>query len=230
MKKMKFMTLGLCLSILVSCGTATQNGALIGSGAGVALGAVLGNLIGKDTKSTVIGGAIGAAVGTTAGVLIGKKMDKAKAAAQQVANAQVEGIEDKDGNTVAVKVTFDNGILFDLNKSVLKAAAQTSLTNFATNVLNVYTDADVAIQGYTDSSGNDNINLPLSQKRADAVKTFLLSKKVNATQIKSSQGYGSSNLVMNNDGTENKAASRRVEVLLYPSEAMLKEVNAQVTQ
>jgi outer membrane protein OmpA-like peptidoglycan-associated protein len=232
MKSIKLISFTLCVALVIAgCGmTNTAKGGMIGAGGGAALGAVIGQLIGKDTKSTVIGGAIGTAVGTTAGIIIGKKMDKAKAAAQAVENAKVEGVEDGNGNTVAVKVTFDSGILFDTNKYALKAVAQNSLTKFANNVLNVYTDADVAIQGYTDSTGNDNINLPLSQNRADAVKNFLLSKNVSPSQIKSSQGYGSSNLILNSNGTEDKAASRRVEVLLYPSQAMLNEANAQAAQ
>lgn len=232
MKKFKFLALGLCsLIILSGCGmNNTAKGGVIGGTSGAALGAIIGQLIGKSTKSAVIGGAIGSAVGAGAGVLIGRKMDKAKAAAQAVENAKVEGVADANGNTVAVKVTFDSGILFDTNKYALKANAQNSLTKFANNVLNVYTDADVAIQGYTDSSGNDNINLPLSQNRADAVKNFLLSKNVNPSQIKSSQGFGSSNLILASNGAEDKAASRRVEVLLYPSQAMLNEANAQSQQ
>ena len=232
MKRIKIFSLSMCVAlVLAGCQMSnTAKGGIIGGSGGAALGAVIGQLIGKNTQSTVIGGAIGAAVGTTAGVLIGKKMDKAKAAAQAVENAKVEGVEDNNGNTVAVKVTFDSGILFDTNKYVLKPVAQNSLTKFATNVLNVYTDADVAIQGYTDSTGNDGINLPLSQNRADAVKNFLLSKNVSPSQIKSSQGFGSSNLILTSSGAEDRTASRRVEVLLYPSQAMLNEANAQSTQ
>ena len=89
MKKIKFLSILLCFTMVLSgCGTSTQNGALIGAGGGAALGAVVGKIIGKK-NSTLIGAAVGTAVGTTAGVLIGKKMDKAKAAAAQVQNAEV---------------------------------------------------------------------------------------------------------------------------------------------
>ena len=108
MKKMKFMTLGMCLAVLVSCGTATQNGALIGTGAGAALGAIIGKIAGN----TAVGAAIGGAVGAGTGALIGKHMDKVKAQAQAVQNAQVESVTDANG-LQAVKVTFDSGILFN---------------------------------------------------------------------------------------------------------------------
>ena len=55
--------------------------------------------------------AVGAAVGTGAGAIIGKKMDKAKAQAEAVKNAQVQQVTDING-LPALKVTFDSGILF----------------------------------------------------------------------------------------------------------------------
>ena len=85
MTKMKFMALALsALLLLPGCGSATKNGMLIGGGSGAALGALVGGLISKKTGGTLVGAAIGTAVGTGAGYLIGKKMDKAKAAAEQV--------------------------------------------------------------------------------------------------------------------------------------------------
>lgn len=221
----------LCMSgliLLSSCGASnTTKGALIGGGGGAALGALAGRLIGGNAKGTAIGAAVGAAVGTTAGALIGKKMDKAKAAAAAAAaNANVETVTDANG-LEAVKVTFDNGILFATGKSALQVSAQTELKNFATKVLNVYTDCDVAIQGYASSDGSDATNLTLSQNRADGVKNFLVNScGVNASQIKEAKGYGETNLVTNADGTENRAASRRVEVYLYASEAMIKAAEA----
>ena len=210
----------------------TAKGGIFGSTGGAALGAAIGNLIGKNTKSTVIGAAIGTAVGTTAGVLIGKKMDKAKAAAEAVANAQVESVTDANG-LQAVKVTFDSGILFGTGSSTLQAAAKNSLTNFANNVLNVYTDCDVAIQGYTDNAGWKNStaeqsaakNQTLSLQRAQAVQNYLLGQNVSARQIKSVEGLGEANPVADNSTAAGKAQNRRVEVYLYASEAMINAAN-----
>ena len=124
MKKLKISTLLLCAAMMFSCGNNTGNGALIGAGGGALLGGIIGNIIGKDTKATAIGAAIGSAVGAGGGALIGKKMDKAKAAAQAIENAKVEGITDANGQTVAVKVTFESGILFGFNSSVLSDEAK----------------------------------------------------------------------------------------------------------
>ncbi len=126
------------------------------------------------------------------------------------ANAQVETVKDVNG-LEAVKVTFDNGILFQVGKSNLQSAAMTELRNFATKVLNVYTDCDVA----------------------NSVKTYLTNNcGVNASQIKSATGYGEdpNYLIYDANGKENQAASRRVEVYLYASQAMINAAEAGTLQ
>ena len=100
--KTKVISLLLCLGMIVACNN-TQKGAAIGAGGG----AVLGGIIGAIAGNTAIGAAVGGAVGAGAGAIIGKKMDKAKAEAQKVQNAQVETVTDANG-LQAVKVTFDS--------------------------------------------------------------------------------------------------------------------------
>ncbi len=225
MKGLKFMAVGMtALMLSTSCGTAMKNGMLIGGGGGAAVGALVGRLIGKNTTGTLIGAAAGAAVGTGVGALIGKKMDKAKAAAQQVQNAQVEMIKDANGLD-AIRVSFDNGILFQVGKYALQSGAQSSLKQFADKVLNVYTDCDVAVYGFASSDGDANKNMTLSVNRANAVSNYLKNScAVNSVQIRDTRGFGEdpNYLIMNSDGTENVNASRRVEVLLYASDAMIK--------
>ena len=206
----------------------TAKGGLRGGGGGAALGGILGQIIGKNTKSTAIGAAIGAAVGTTAGVLIGKKMDKAKAAAAAVQNAQVEGITDANGNTLGVKVTFDSGILFPSSSSTLQASAKNSLSDFA-NVLKQNTDADVAIKGYTDNQGwkgstaeqSIQKNETLSLQRAQSVQKYLTGQGVSGSQIKSVEGLGQADPVADNSTAAGRQQNRRVEVYLYPSQNMI---------
>ncbi|MBQ5982214.1 MAG: OmpA family protein [Prevotella sp.] len=223
MKKMKFLTLGMCLAVLVSCGSAMKNGALIGTGGGALLGAVIGKIAGN----TAVGAAIGGAVGAGAGALIGKHMDKVKAQAQAVQNAKVEQVTDANGLS-AVKVSFDSGILFPTSSSTLQQSAKNSLTQFA-NVLKQNTDADIAIQGYTDNQGwkgstaeqSAAKNQQLSLQRAQSVMNFLTAQGVNVSQIKSCDGYGESNPVADNSTAAGKAQNRRVEVYLYASQAMI---------
>ena len=241
MKSVKGIIGVLSVALLVSgCNmNNTTKGGLIGAAGGGALGAGLGAAIGAlagGSSGAKLGAAIGAGVGvaggTTAGILIGKKMDKAKAAAEAVPNAEVETVTDKNG-LEAVKVSFDNGILFKVGKSNLQAAAQQSLQKFASTVLNVYTDCDVAIYGFASSDGSEQTNLTLSQNRANAVRAYLTGTcGVNSSQIKSATGYGEdpNYLVYDANGKEDVHASRRVEVYLYASEARINAATAGTLQ
>ena len=220
MRKLRLMILALCAGlVMVGCNN-TGKGAAIG-GAG---GAVLGAIVGKLAGNTAVGAAVGATVGAGTGALIGRHMDKVKAQAQAVQNAQVESVTDANG-LQAVKVTFDSGILFATNKSDLQASAKTSLAKFAT-VLKQNTDCDVAIFGHTDNTGSDAINNSLSVKRAQAVQSYLLSQGVSASQIRSVEGQGSTNPVADNSTAAGRQQNRRVEVYMYASQAMIQAAEA----
>lgn len=188
-------------------------------------------------KGAAIGAAVGTAIGVTAGALIGKKMDKAKAEAEKIANAEVESVTDANG-LQAVKVTFDSGILFNTSSSNLSNTAQGSLLNFAKNVLLPNTDMDVAIKGYTDNQGWKNStkeqsiekNKKLSLQRAQSVETYLKNQGVSAAQIKSVEGLGEADPVADNSTKAGQQENRRVEVYLYASEAMIKAAEAEASK
>ena len=211
----KISTLALCTLLITGCSTNTGTGALIGTGGG----AVLGALVGKLAGNAAVGTAIGAAVGAGAGAAIGKHMDKVKAQTErELESAKVEEVTDANG-LKAVKVTFDSGILFDLNKSTLSASSKNELARFS-KVLNSNPDCSVDIYGYTDRSGGDGINIPLSQKRAQAVADYLRNCGVSGAQMMNVKGMGSENpIVDSNVAKEN----RRVEVFLYASQEMMQK-------
>ncbi len=226
MKKNYLAVMLASLIVLTGCSTSAGTGSLIGGTSGAALGAVVGKLVGGSTTSTVVGAAVGTAVGTTTGYLIGKHMDKVKAqAAAQLANATVEEATDSNGLT-CVKVTFDNGILFNTGKYDLQTTAKSELSNLA-SVLKNNTDCAVAVYGYASSDGSDATNLTLSQNRANSVATYLTGTcGVSSSQITDITGFGETNLVYNADGSEIAEASRRVEIYLYASEAMIAAAEA----
>ena len=219
--KTKIISLVLCVGMLFACNN-TQKGAGIGAGGG----ALLGGIIGAIAGNTMIGAAVGGAVG--AGAIIGKKMDKAKAEAAKVQNAQVETVKDANG-LQAVKVTFDSGILFATGKADLSQSAKNSLVQFA-KVLNNNKSCDIAIIGHTDSTGSDAVNQPLSVSRANSVNNYLKSCGVSAAQIKSVEGQGSSNPVADNSTEAGRKQNRRVEVYMYASEDMIKQAEAGTLQ
>ena len=79
------------------------------------------------------------------------------------------------------------------------------------NVLNKFPDVTVEIRGYTDNIGGIEINKAISQKRADAVKKYLISKGINADRLEAI-GYGKANPIANNKTEEGRAQNRRVEL------------------
>lgn len=230
---MKTVVIALCAGVVMTGCNNMAKGTAIGAAGGAALGAIVGKIAGN----TAVGAAVGTAVGAGTGALIGKHMDKVKAQAQAVANAQVESYTDANG-LQGVKVTFESGILFPSSSSTLQAAAKTSLSQFANDVLKVNPDCDVAVQGYSDNDAWKNStaeqsvqkNLDLSQKRAQAVTDYLLSAGVSGNQIRSTTGFGEANPVADNSTAAGKAKNRRVEVILYASEAMIQKAEAGTLQ
>ena len=217
MKSFKFATLALCG--LLTLGSCNLNNTVKGGGIGALAGTLAGGVIGKIAGNTAVGAAVGAVAGTTAGALIGKHMDKVKAKAAAVENAKVEEVLDNN-KLKAVKVTFDSGILFATGKYDLNSASRQSLRTFAQVLIND-PQLSVDIQGHTDSTGSDRVNNPLSQNRAEAVASYLIDCGVPASQFQYVTGFGSKYPVVSNATAAGKQQNRRVEILLYASEAMV---------
>ncbi len=192
--------------------TKSQQGAGIGTGIGAAAGAGLGQAIGGDTESTLIGAGIGAVVGGLAGGSIGRYMDQQEAALQQ-AVAGVEGANiQRQANTIAL--TFKSDVMFDVNSSALKAGAYDEITRVA-NVLKQYPQTSLTISGHTDSTGSEEYNLQLSQRRANAVKNALMAQGVSAARM-NTIGYGEANPIADNSTEHGRQLNRRVEIRIAP--------------
>lgn len=214
MKKFKIIVvILLSMQFFVGCKTMnnTQKGAVIG----VAGGAAVGALIGKWANNTAAGAIIGATVGGAAGALIGNYMDKqVKELQADLEGAKVERVGE------GIKITFDSGILFNVNSSELGGVAQDNIRKLAV-VLNKYNDTDILIEGHTDSTGSDDYNQSLSEKRASSVSTFLISNAVTNARL-STVGYGSRQPLVDNNTAENRAANRRVEIAIYANDKLKK--------
>ncbi|MEZ4651562.1 MAG: OmpA family protein [Candidatus Eisenbacteria bacterium] len=211
MKRMVCMVVAGAL-VLGAAGCASMNnkekGALIGGTAG----AVVGGIIGKQAGNTAVGAIAGAAVGGTAGVIIGDYMDD-----QAEELAKVEGADVKRVGE-GIQLTFDSGILFDVNKSDLKGQAKLNLDKVAT-VLRDYPDTDLLIAGHTDSDGAEDYNMTLSQHRADSVKTYLVGAGVDPRRLET-VGFGETQPVADNSTSAGKAQNRRVEVAIMATEEL----------
>lgn len=197
----------------------TGKGAAIGAGSGAALGAGIGALAGKG-KGAAIGAAIGAAVGSGTGALIGRRMDKQQKELENIQGAKVESVTDAN-NLQAIKVTFDNGILFATNKSELSPAARESLTKFATSLKNS-PDTDITIYGHTDNTGSRAVNEKLSKERAEAVANFLVGQGISRSRI-TTEGLAFDQPVADNSTPAGRAQNRRVEVYITANADMIKK-------
>ncbi|NLX67610.1 MAG: OmpA family protein [Bacteroidales bacterium] len=207
--------------VLSGCGASgTVKGGGIGAGAGAAVGAGIGAIAGGG-KGAVWGASIGAVLGGSAGAIIGNKMDKQVAELEEIEGAQVEKVNEGE----AIKVTFESGILFATNSSTLNTASRASLNKFATSLQN-NPDTDVKIYGHTDSTGSDAINNPLSERRAESVYNYLLSKGVSGARMVS-EGFGSAQPIADNNTQAGRAENRRVEVFIFPNAKMIQEAQEQ---
>lgn len=101
------------------------------------------------------------------------------------------------------------GIKFDVNKASIKPESVGTLNSIA-KLLQEQPDLKFSVEGHTDSDGDDNTNMKLSQARADAVKAYLISQGITTERL-SSKGWGESKPIDKNTTSEAKSNNRRVE-------------------
>ena len=101
-------------------------------------------------------------------------------------------------------------INFETDGFTLTSGTEQMLTQVA-NRLKACPDSRVAVNGFTDNTGNDGINIPLSGNRAKSVADFLVAQGVAGDHV-TSQGMGSANPIASNDTPEGRAQNRRVEI------------------
>ncbi len=196
---------------LVGCASMKRRdkGAIIGATSG----GVVGGIIGHQVGNTAVGAILGAAVGGAAGAYIGNYMDKqAEEMQADIEGAKIERVGE------GIKITFNSGILFAVNKSDLQPVAQENLGKLAT-ILNKYPDTQILIEGHTDSDGPEDYNMDLSLRRANSVSNYLTSLQVDPTRFHT-QGYGETQPVASNATAEGKALNRRVEVAIYANDKL----------
>ncbi len=201
--------------VLMSFGCASWSKTAKGAAIGAAGGAVVGGVIGKIAGNTLLGAIAGAAVGGAAGAFIGRNMDKQAAEMRR----DLEGAKvDRVGE--GIKITFDSGLLFDINKYDLRAASRENLTKLAA-ILNKYPDTNILVEGHTDSTGTREINMPLSENRAEAVSNFLAGLSVQSARF-AVHGYGPDQPLGDNATVEGRQTNRRVDIAIMANDKLKK--------
>ncbi len=140
-----------------------------------------------------------------------RKALEAQQKAEEEARRKAEIAKEKEEakRTITSLLQVEN-IEFETAKSILTPRGVATVDKLA-EILKRYPDIRVEIGGYTDSDGDDMLNLKLSQERVDSVKKELISRGINGNRI-NAKGFGESNPIAPNDTEENKQRNRRVEI------------------
>ena len=114
--------------------------------------------------------------------------------------------------TRGLVLTLSGSVLFASNKSELLPAARERLNQVATALL-ATKDRKLTVEGHTDSQGSNDFNQGLSQRRADAVRSYIISRGYSDRLIQAS-GIGEVRPVADNANSEGRANNRRVEIII----------------
>lgn len=187
--------------------TSTTFGALIGAGAGVAIGMISGH----DAKQRRQRALVGAGVGALAGGAVGNYMDRQESelrAAMRDSGVTVTRKGEDIVLNMPGNITFRTGSA-DLNAQFFK------VLDGVAQVAKKYDKTLIEIAGHTDNVGSADSNKQLSQRRASAVAQYLESKGVSEPRIMTAAG-GEDHPIASNATEQGRAANRRVEVTLAP--------------
>jgi outer membrane protein OmpA-like peptidoglycan-associated protein len=185
----------------------TKRGALIGAG----IGAVVGAISGDDARERRQRALIGAGVGALAGTAVGAYQDKQERELREsLAGTGVDVVRQGDN----IVLNMPSAITFGFNSSELSPAFYSVLDRVA-NVANQNGQTMLEVAGHTDSVGSDAYNDALSQRRAQAVASYLTSRGVNSNRLMT-VGGGERYPVATNDTDAGRAQNRRVEISVMP--------------
>jgi outer membrane protein OmpA-like peptidoglycan-associated protein len=135
------------------------------------------------------------------------KHDKALIAQQEMQLKELNAIKTERGLVLTL-----GDVSFNTNKAKLKSGALHNVQKLS-DFLKQYPQHNVLIEGYTDSTGSNELNQKLSERRADSVRNALTSMGISNNRI-STHGYGENYPVAANDTAANRQLNRRVEVII----------------
>jgi outer membrane protein OmpA-like peptidoglycan-associated protein len=182
-------------------------GALIGAGAGAAVGMISGN----DAKQRRQRALIGAGVGALAGGAVGAYMDKQEDELRKVMRDSGVTVTRKGDDII---LNMPGNVTFRTDSADLNAQFYKVLDGVAL-VAKKYDKTIIEVAGHTDSTGTADYNRQLSQRRASSVSGYLVSRGVAQARIMTAAG-GEDHPIASNATEEGRAANRRVEVTLAP--------------
>jgi outer membrane protein OmpA-like peptidoglycan-associated protein len=187
--------------------TSATYGAIIGAGAG----AVIGMISGDSSKQRKKRALIGAGVGALAGGAVGAYMDKQEDELRRVMRDSGVTVTRKGEDIV---LNMPGNITFRTDSADLNAQFFKVLDGVA-QVAKKYDKTIIEVAGHTDNTGDAGYNRQLSQRRADSVARYLMSRGVADARLMTAAG-GEEHPVASNSTEQGRAANRRVEVTIAP--------------
>jgi outer membrane protein OmpA-like peptidoglycan-associated protein len=187
--------------------TSTTVGALIGAGAGAAIGMISGRDAQQRRKRALVGAGVGALSGGAVGAYMDKQENELRAQMRDSGVTVTRKGEDIVLNMPG-NITFRTGSA-DLNAQFFK------VLDGVASVARKYDKTIIEIAGHTDNVGDANFNRQLSQRRASAVARYLVSKGLSESRLLTAAG-GEEHPIASNSTDQGRAANRRVEVTLAP--------------
>ncbi|OHC91646.1 MAG: hypothetical protein A2095_13165 [Sphingomonadales bacterium GWF1_63_6] len=190
-------------------GQRTISKAAIGGIGGALGGYLLGDLVGGRSDRTEK--ILGAGIGAVAGAGIGAYMDaQERKLREETAGTGVDVIRDGDD----LLLRMPSVITFAYDRADVQPQFQPTLNDVA-SVLAQYPKTYIDVFGHTDSDGADAYNQTLSERRAQAVSSYLVSRGVQSARM-GTRGFGETQPIASNATEEGKAANRRVEIKISP--------------
>jgi outer membrane protein OmpA-like peptidoglycan-associated protein len=113
-------------------------------------------------------------------------------------------------------ITLSGGVLFASNKAELLPTAQLKLNEVADALTKNDSESKIVVEGHTDSQGGAPYNQELSQRRAQSVRDYLVSRHIAPDRV-TAVGYGLTRPIADNGSAEGRANNRRVEIVVQPS-------------
>ncbi|MDB4969943.1 MAG: Flagellar motor rotation protein MotB [Myxococcales bacterium] len=135
----------------------------------------------------------------------------ARAKSAQDALAKLAAVKEEERGMV---ITLNGSVLFPSDQSTLLPEAQTRLNQVA-DALMATKERNIVVEGHTDSRGSESHNIDLSQRRAESVRSYLVTRGYEADRVQA-HGIGKGRPTTSNDSAEGRANNRRVEIIVQP--------------
>lgn len=206
-----------CVSLVAvsACTTDPETGdrrlskTAIGGIGGALGGYLLGDLVGgrRDRTEKILG----AGIGGIAGAAVGSYMDKQERELRERTRGTDVQVT-RQGDDLLLNIP--SGINFAYNSATVQPQFRATLDKVA-SILSEYNQTYIDVYGFTDSTGSEEYNLDLSQRRALAVADYLSSRGVQPARI-ATRGFGEAEPIATNETDAGRAANRRVEIKIVP--------------